>query len=76
MTDDFIMVLLMLSIGLTFIGLFSKYKIFLLLSVGSLLALAYEFGAATFDGHMIIATCLSGWILFNSYLAFLGDAND
>ena len=76
MTDDFMMLLLVLSIGLTFVGLFSKYKIYLLLSIGSLLALAYEFGAATFDGHMIIATSFIGWMLFNTYSAFMGESND
>jgi len=76
MTDDFIMILIVLSIGLTCVGLFSKYKIFLLLSIGSLLALSYEFGGAEFDGHMIIATSFIGWMLFNSYLAFQSDSND
>ena len=66
-----------LALGLSFIGMFTKYKIFLILSVGFILFLAYEFASVEAElsngATGIILTSFAGWILFNVYLAFRGD---
>lgn len=61
-----------LSLGLTLIGLFSKYKIFLLVATGPVLHLLYHMSDETHDGYQIMILGLASWIMFNTYYAFFG----
>ena len=67
-----------LAIGLTLIGLFSKYKIFLVIAIGPIIVLMYEYAEIVdpHEGIDVIIVTLAGWLLFNVYLAFMGASND
>jgi len=74
-----ILPILYLAMGLSIVGMFSKYKIFLILSIGPILCLAFEY--ATVDSSLhpaspLIVTSMAGWIIFNVYLAFYGGSNE
>lgn len=72
-----LMEIIILAMGLSFLGMFSKYKIFLLVAVGPIFHLAYEYMESTDNpANQIIATCLAGWMVFNIYLAFNGGNDE
>ena len=70
--------LIYLALGLTLIGLFSRYKIFLLLAIGAIITLMYEYNDIV-DPHAgvdVIIVCLAGWVLFNVYAALVGSIDE
>lgn len=72
------MPLIYLALGMTGIGIFTKYKLFLIIAIGPILFILYEY-AEIVDPHAgmpVILACLSGWILFNIYLALFGGSNE
>ena len=76
MTNEMLMILTLLALALTFAGLLSNYKIFMLLAIAPLFAISIEMATSEFDGAMLVATALSGWILFNVYAALFGGRNE
>lgn len=73
-----ILPILYIGLGMTFIGLFTKYKIFLLVSIGPIIFIMYDYAEIVdpHEGMPIILTSLAAWILFNVYLAFRSDNDD
>lgn len=69
-----IMPILYMALGFTFVGFFTKYKIFLLISLAPIIFLMYEYSSVVDDheGMSILLTGFAGWILFNLYFAFFG----
>ena len=70
--------ILYLAIGFSFIGLFTKYKIFLLVSIGPIIFMMYDYAEIVdpHEGMPIILTSLAAWLLFNVYFAFRGEDNE
>lgn len=67
-----------LALGLSLIGLFSKYKFFLLLAVGPIIVMMFEY-QTIHEGHTgldVLIVCLAGWILFNVFVAFTGNKDE
>lgn len=73
-----VMPLIYLAIGFTFIGLFSPYKIFLLISLGPIIFLMYDYATIVdpHEGMNIVITSLAGWIIFNIYFALFGGSHE
>jgi len=67
---------ILFAMGLTIIGLFSKYKIFLLFAVAPIFYLMFHSTDDTHEGYLLMMTSLAGWILFNIFVAFFGDKNE
>jgi len=68
--DDSMIVFSMLILTLTFmiLGLFTKYKVFLMLSVGGFITLLLEFRE-----HTPIVIAIIGVIIINLYTATIGS---
>ena len=73
-----IMPILYIALGMTFIGLFTQYKLFLLVAIGPIMFIMYDYAEIVdpHEGMPIILTSLASWILFNIYLAFRSDNNE
>ena len=70
--SDLILPVVMIAIGLTLIGLFSKYKIYLLMASGPLIFMMFHIGDDTHIGWPVLVASFAAWILFNVYAAFFG----
>lgn len=70
--STFILALIVLGLALLMLGIFSKYKIFALLSVGIWLHLLLDI----FELDPLIAISMAGLILFSGFIAFFGERND
>lgn len=70
--------LIYMALGLTLIGLFSQYKIFLLLAIGAIITLMFEYNDIVdpHEGVTVIIVCLAGWVLFNVYAALVGSQDE
>ena len=75
-TGDILLSYVFLAVGLTLIGLFSKYKIFLIVSVGPIFYLMYHITDTEHEGYQILMVCIAAWMAFNVYIAFFGDRNE
>lgn len=73
-----ILPILYIALGMSFIGLFSNYKIFLLVSIGPIMFMMFDYASIVdpHEGMPIILTSLAAWILLNVYLAFRVDKNE
>ena len=67
-----------LALGLTFVGLFTQYRLFLLIAIGPIIFLMFDYANVVdpHEGVNVIIVCLAGWLLFNVYLAFTVKSND
>ena len=75
-TGDVLLSYTFLAVGLTLIGLFSRYKIFCLIALGPIIYLMYHISDTVHEGYLLLMACLAGWILFNVYAALAGDNNE
>jgi len=66
----------MLCLGLTALGLMSRYKFFMVISVGPLMYLMYHVIETEHDGNAVLLASLAGWILFNLYIGFFGGHDE
>jgi len=73
---DELLAYIIFAIGLTLIGLFSKYKIFLLITLGPITYLLYHISDSSHEGYQILMVCLASWLIFNVYAAFSVDKNE
>ena len=67
-----------LALGLTFIGLFSNYKLFLLVAIGPITFLMFDYAEVVdpHEGVNVTIVTLAAWIIFNIYVALLGGRNE
>ncbi len=73
-----ILPMIYIALGLTLIGLFTDYKLFLLLAIGPITFLMFDYATVTdpHEGVTAIIVSLAGWILFNVYIALLGGTSN
>ena len=70
--------LIYLALGLTVLGIFSKYKMFSLLALGPIFFLLFEYAVITdpHEGVDIMLVGLAAWSIVNIYIALFGGSND